>query len=201
MMKVLVTGFEPFGGESVNPAWEAVRRLAGEDFAEQEVAVIQVPTIFGAAVAKAREAIDTRQPDVVLAVGQARRPDITVERIAINIADAAIEDNAGNRPVDEPIAPDGPAAYFSTLPLKAMVETIRTAGVPARVSNSAGTFVCNHLMYGILHHIALNRLPIRAGFVHVPLLPEQAVAGNVASMGLAELIRGLRQAVITACTV
>lgn len=196
-MKVLVTGFDPFGGESVNPAWEAVKVLAGQTVAGAEVVAYQVPTVFGKSVQTAVDAIAEEKPDAVIAVGQAGgRPDITVERVAINVDDARIKDNEGNQPIDEPIAADGPAAYFATLPIKAMVREIRAAGIPASVSNTAGTFVCNHIMYGILHHIATNQLPIRAGFIHIPFLPEQAVNHPGApSMAKEVIVEGLKAAI------
>lgn len=196
-MKVLVTGFDPFGGESVNPAWEAVKVLAGQTVAGAEVVAYQVPTVFGKSVQTAVDAIAEEKPDAVIAVGQAGgRPDITVERVAINVDDARIKDNEGNQPIDEPIAADGPAAYFATLPIKAMVREIRAVGIPASVSNTAGTFVCNHIMYGILHHIATNQLPIRAGFIHIPFLPEQAVNHPGApSMAKEVIVEGLKAAI------
>ena len=175
-MKVLLTGFAPFGGETVNPSWEAVQRAAEEKTEGIAVAAALLPTAFGAAVKAAVAAIEAQRPDVVIAVGQAGgRCEISIERVAINIDDASIPDNQGSQPRDMPVVPGGPAAYFSTLPIKAMAEAIRRAGIPSSVSNSAGTFVCNHTMYGILHYIAQEQLPIKAGFIHIPYLPEQAV--------------------------
>lgn len=195
-MKILVTAFEPFGGENLNPADEAVQLLPAMMDGSQ-IVKLQVPVVFGGAIEKVTRAIDGLQPDACLLVGQAGgRTDLGVERVAININDGRIADNAGYQPVDEPIDPLGPAAYFATLPIKAIVEGIRQAGVPATVSNSAGTYVCNHLMYGVLHHIALRGLVIPAGFIHIPFLPEQVVnkPGALPSMALETVVRGLEAA-------
>ena len=152
-MRVLVTAFDPFGGETVNPALEAVKMLP-EQTGELEISKLEVPTVFGKSIAVVKEALARLQPDFVVCVGQAGgRCDITVERVAINCMDARIADNAGCQPTDERIEPDGSAAYFSTLPIKRVVEAIRAEGIPASVSNSAGTFVCNQLMYGVLFEI------------------------------------------------
>lgn len=192
---VLLTGFEPFNKETINPAWEAVRALhgwAGEGYA---IEVRQLPCVFGAAQDVLRDAIAELAPDVVIAVGQAGgRVDLSVERVAINIDDAPIPDNAQRQVVDEPIVDGGPAAYFSTLPIKAIVRALRDAGLPASVSQTAGTFVCNHVFYGLMHHTAGTN--IRAGFIHIPYLPQQAAAHpGAASMALPELVRGLKVAV------
>lgn len=192
---VLLTGFEPFNKETINPAWEAVRALdgwAGEGYA---IEVRQLPCVFGAALDAIRDAIAELAPDVVIAVGQAGgRVDLSVERVAINIDDAPIPDNAQRQLVDEPIVDGGPAAYFSTLPIKAIVRALRDAGLPASVSQTAGTFVCNHVFYGLMHHTAGTN--IRAGFIHIPYLPQQAAAHpGAASMALPELVRGLKVAV------
>ncbi len=196
-MKVLLTGFAPFGGESINPAWEAVKRAAVEKIDGVTVIKKLLPTVFGEAVREALVAIDASRPDLVIALGQAGgRCDISIERVAININDASIPDNQGNQPIDTPVVEGGPAAYFSTLPIKAMVEEIRRAGIPASVSNSAGTFVCNHTMYGILHHIAQAKLGIRAGFIHIPYLPEQAVHHKGApSLALPDVVHALTAAI------
>ncbi|MGZ8289757.1 MAG: pyroglutamyl-peptidase I [Telluria sp.] len=192
---VLLTGFEPFNKEIINPAWEAVRALegwAGEGFA---VEVLQLPCVFGAAQDVLNEAIASLKPEVVIAVGQAGgRVDLSVERVAINVDDAPIPDNAQNQLVDQPIAADGPAAYFSTLPIKAIVRALRDAGLPASVSQTAGTFVCNHVFYGLMHRTA--RTGTRAGFIHIPYLPEQAARHpGTASMSPAEVVRGLKVAI------
>lgn len=192
---VLLTGFEPFNKETINPAWEAVRALAGWEGEGFIVEVRQLPCVFGHAQEVLKDAIGSLQPDVVIAVGQAGgRVDMSVERIAINVDDAPIPDNAQRQLVDEPIAADGPAAYFSTLPIKAIVRGLRDAGLPASVSQTAGTFVCNHVFYGLMHHT--SGLNIKAGFIHIPYLPQQAAAHpGAASMSLAEVVRGLKVAV------
>jgi len=192
---VLLTGFEPFNKETVNPAWEAVRALegwTGDGFAVQ---VRQLPCVFGEAIRVMQESIAQLEPAVVIAVGQAGgRVDMSIERVAINVDDAPIPDNAQRQLIDEPIVEGGPAAYFSTLPIKAIVSQLRSAGVPASVSQTAGTFVCNHLFYGLMHHTV--NMPVKAGFIHIPYLPEQAVRHlGMASMALSEVVRGLKVAV------
>lgn len=155
MKTVLITGFEPFGGEQINPSWEVVSQLDNAILGGCRVVARQLPCVFGESLAVLNSAIDALSPSVVLAVGQAGgRTDITVERVAINVDDARIPDNRGNQPVDVPVIPNGPAAWFSTLPIKAMVSAIREAGIPASVSQTAGTFVCNHVMYGLLHKLS-----------------------------------------------
>jgi pyroglutamyl-peptidase len=176
MQTVLITGFEPFGGETVNPSWEVVKLLDGMIIDDCRVVARQLPCVFGESLEVLNAAIDALQPYVVLAIGQAGgRVDVTVERVAINVDDARIPDNRGQQPVDVAIVPDGPAAWFSTLPIKAMVEALREAGIPASVSQTAGTFVCNHVMYGVLHKLA-DRPEVKGGFIHIPYLPEQAAA-------------------------
>lgn len=193
-MKALLMGFEPFGGEAVNPSWEVAQSLSFERFDRIQVISRRLPTVFGESIDQAIEAISTVQPDVVIALGQAGgRTGIGLERVALNIDDAAIADNNGNQPCDAPIMEGAPAAYFATLPIKVLVEEVQKAGIPAATSNSAGTFVCNHTMYGILHYINESRLPIRAGFIHLPYLPEQAASKKEApSMSLAEMLTALR---------
>jgi len=199
---VLLTGFEPFNGASINPAWEAVRALEGWEGTVGEhrfrVEVRQLPCVFGQVIEDLVAMVDELHPDIVIAVGQAGgRPDISVERVAINVDDAAILDNGGRQPVDAPIAADGPAAYFSTLPIKAIVRALREKGLVAGVSQTAGTFVCNHVFYGLMHHAARQPQPIKAGFIHVPFLPEQAAARLDASpsMALADIVAGIKLAV------
>lgn len=173
-MTILITAFEPFGGEVQNPTQE-VLALLPEQIGTARIISLLLPTVFGEAAAQAIQAIKAHKPNAVVALGQAGgRAGITPERVAINVADARIPDNAGVKPSDEPINPMGPAAYFSTLPIKALVQAIREAGLPASVSDSAGTYVCNHLMYALLHHIAKEGLNIQAGFIHLPFLPAQA---------------------------
>lgn len=192
---VLLTGFEPFNKDALNPAWEAVRTLAGWAGEGYAVEVRQLPCVFGAANEVLRSAITELEPALVIAVGQAGgRVELSVERVAINVNDAPIPDNAQIQLVDEPVVADGPAAYFSTLPIKAIVRALRAAGLPASVSQTAGTFVCNHVFYGLMHHTVGSA--IRAGFIHIPYLPEQAAAHpGAASMALADMVRGLKIAV------
>lgn len=171
MRKLLITGFDCFGGAGINPSWEAVKLLPGQ-IGDFEVHKLEIPTVFGLAaqtvIAKANEI----QPDVILCVGQAGGRDaVTPERIAVNIRDARIPDNAGNQPSGEFIIPDGPAAYFSTVPVKEMAHAIRDSHIPATVSNSAGAYVCNDTLYSLLHRYAATN--VKVGFIHVPYLPEQ----------------------------
>ena len=193
---ILLTGFEPFNGAAINPSWEAVRALDGWSGPGFAVVARQLPCVFGAANDALRTAVSTLRPDVVIAVGQAGgRSEISLERIAINVDDAAIRDNAGAQPVDVPVVADGPAAYFSTLPVKAIVRALRLRGFPAGVSQTAGTFVCNHVFYGLMHHTAGHAL--KAGFIHVPFLPEQAAdrPERPPSMALRDIVDALRIAV------
>ncbi|MEE9685665.1 pyroglutamyl-peptidase I [Lelliottia amnigena] len=176
MRHILVTGFEPFGGETINPSWEVVRQLEGMIIDDCRVVTRQLPCVFGESLTVLNAAIDELNPAVVIAVGQAGgRVDITVERVGINVDDARISDNRGQQPIDVAIVPDGPAAWFSSLPIKAMVAAMREKGIPASVSQTAGTFVCNHVMYGLLHKIGENA-EMKGGFIHIPYLPEQAAA-------------------------
>lgn len=173
-MKLLLTAFDPFGGESVNPALEAVK-LVPEKIGSVDIIKLEIPTVFRKSIEKVRSAMEKERPDVVLCIGQAGgRFDINPERVAINIDDARIPDNEGNQPVG-PIYEDGKNAYFATLPIKAMVQKIRGAGLPASVSNTAGTFVCNHIMYGVLYHIEKSFPGMKGGFIHVPFIPAQVV--------------------------
>ncbi len=195
-MKLLLTAFEPFGGDTVNPAWEAVQALDAPEGIR--VVKLQVPTVFGKAAETVLSAVRREYPDAVVCVGQAAgRAVLTPERVAINCRDARIPDNAGQAPTDEPVIPGGPAAYFSTLPLRAMVSAIRAAGVGAEISNTAGTFVCNDLMYGLLHGLAREFPGVRGGFIHVPCLPEQAQRrdGATPSMALDAIANGLTAAI------
>lgn len=197
-MKVLLTGFEPFEGETINPAWEVVKQVAKEQPQGITVTTRLLPTAFDLALQEAILAITQDGPDIVISLGQAGgRSDISIERVALNINDATIPDNLGKQPRDIAIVEGGPAAYFSTLPIRMIVEAIRGAGIPARISNTAGTFVCNNVMYGVLHHIAENKLSIRAGFIHIPYLTEQAVHhGGAPSMSLSDLTIALRMALV-----
>lgn len=195
-MKVLVTGFDPFGGEKINPAYEAVKKLS-RNIKGAEIVKLEVPTVFGKSIEVLHKAIEREKPDIVICVGQAGgRYDITIERVAINVSDGRIADNEGYQPIDKPIFEDGETAYFATLPIKAMVKKIREGGIPASVSNSAGTYVCNHIMYGLLYIIHKEYPHIRGGFVHVPFLPEQVVdKGNTPSMSLKNITTGLALAI------
>jgi len=178
MRKVLVTGFEPFGGERLNPSWEVVKELEDLELSGARIVIRQLPCVFGKAIEALNAAIDEVAPVMVIAVGQAGgRADFSIERVAINVDDARIPDNEGNQPVDQPIVNDGPAAYFSQLPIKAIVNGLREAGIPASVSQTAGTYVCNHIMYGLMHRLAHPSCNIvKGGFIHIPYLPEQAAA-------------------------
>ncbi|MEU8916933.1 pyroglutamyl-peptidase I [Streptomyces nigrescens] len=199
MTRVLLTGFAPFDGESTNPSWQAVRAAADAPPPGIEASAVELPCIYGASIAVLRAAIEETRPEIVVCVGQAGgRPDITVERVALNVDDARIPDASGAEPIDEAIVPGGPAAYFSTLPIKACVEAVRAAGLPASVSNTAGTFVCNHVFYGLAHLIATELPDVRGGFVHVPYTPEQVVARAEPSLPADAAARALREIALTA---
>ena len=184
-MKVVVTGFDPFGGEAINPAFEAVKKLPAE-IAGAEIIKVEVPTVFGTSGEKVAEAIETYQPDMVICVGQAGgRQTVTVEKVAINLAEARIPDNAGQQPSDVPLVEDGATAYFTNLPIKAMVKNCHDHQLPAAISYTVGTFVCNDIMYHLLHLINTKYPTIRGGFIHVPFLPEQTIdKPTFASMSL-----------------
>ena len=191
-MKVLITGFDPFGGENINPALEAVKMLP-DTISGAEVIKLEIPTVFRKSLEKIEENIIKHNPDIVISVGQAGgRYDITPERIAINIDDARIPDNEKNQPLDVSIFEDGQNAYFSNLPIKAMVNEVRSASLPASVSTTAGTFVCNHVMYGILYMIDKKYPNIKGGFIHVPYIPSQVVTKpNMPSMSLENIAKAL----------
>ena len=196
-MKILITGFDPFGNESVNPAYEAVKLLPGE-IAGAEIIKLEIPTVFNKCDAVVDEAIDKNSPDVVLSIGQAGgRFDISVERVAVNIADGRIPDNAGYQPIDEPIRKGGPNAYFASVPVKAMVEKIRGKGIPASVSYTAGSYVCNFIMYCVLHSIASKHKNIRAGFIHVPFMTSQGIGKpvNTPTMSIESIASAIAAAV------
>lgn len=198
MTRVLLTGFEPFGGEKVNPSGQVVAAVAAAPPPGLEVSAARLSCVFGQAVEELQDAIERTCPELVVCVGQAGgRPDLTVERVAVNLDDARIPDNAGRQPIDEPIAEDGPAAYFSGLPVKRCVAAARAAGVPASVSQTAGTFLCNHVFYALMHLIATRRPGLRGGFVHVPYAPEQVVDRGAPSLPVTVAADGLR-AVLTA---
>jgi pyroglutamyl-peptidase len=176
LVRILVTGFEPFGGQSLNPSWEVARALHGlqlPGLQGAQVVAVQLPCVFAQALPALQQALMQHTPDIVLALGQAEgRCDLSVERIAINVMDARIPDNAGAQPIDVPVIAGGPASYFSTLPIKSLVAGLRAAGFPASVSQTAGTFVCNQVFYALQH--TLSGQGVHSGFVHLPLLPEQA---------------------------
>lgn len=175
MQRILVTGIEPFDGETINPSWEAVRVLDGEEIDGHLVVARQLPCVIAEVGAVLTAAIEELDPVLVLCLGQAGgRADVSIERVAINVVDARIPDNAGRQPVDEPVVAGGPAAYFSTLPIKALVRALRDAGIPASVSQTAGTYNCNAIFYALSHHIATRRPRLRGGFIHVPYLPSMA---------------------------
>jgi pyroglutamyl-peptidase len=175
MKTVLLTGFEPFGGDRVNPSWLAVRRLHGRTLRGHRIVARRLPTTYEESLPRLRRLLRRVQPALVICVGQAGgRAEVTPERVAINVDDSRLPDNAGWKPADTAIIPGGPVAYWSTLPVKAIVRALSRHGVPASVSSSAGTFVCNHVFYGLMHELAKNGNAVRGGFVHVPLLPGQA---------------------------
>ena len=194
-MKILLTAFEPFGGETINPAKEAVA-LVNDEVAGARIIKVYVPVVFGKAIEVVLQAMEREKPDAVLCIGQAGgRTAITPERVAINIDDARIPDNAGNQPEDTPIFHDGEPAYFATLPVKDMTQAIRVAGIPASLSNTAGTYVCNHLMYGVLYHIARSYPGMKGGFMHVPFMHEQVMdKPNTPSLSRMDIVRGIEAA-------
>ena len=195
-MKILVTGFDPFGGEAVNPSIETVNRLP-DVIAGAKIIKLEIPTSCHRSLQVIEKAIVRYDPDVVLSIGQAGgRADITVERIGINVDDYDIPDNDGSRPVDEPVAADGPDAYFVTVPIKAMVRRIREKGIPASISNTAGTFVCNHVIYEVCHLIASGYPGKRSGFIHIPYLPRQVIdKKNMPSMPLNMTVEAVTAAI------
>ena len=220
MKKLLLTAFTPFDGERINPALEAVK-LVKDKIGNLKIIKLEVATVFGKSIETVREAIERERPDFVLSIGQAGgRAEITPERVAINLNDERIPDNEGNQPIDEPIFSDGENAYFSTLPVKAMVEAIRKEGLPSSLSNSAGTYVCNLLMYGVLYYLDKNyslkkksfterdtssllfseesSFVVKAGFIHVPYIPEQVKdKKEMPALPLSDIVRGLEAAIQT----
>jgi hypothetical protein len=196
-MKLLLTAFDPFGGDAINPALEAVK-LVADKIGRFDIVKLEVPTVFRKSIDTVAKAIEEEKPDVVLCIGQAGgRFEITPERVAINVDDARIKDNESNQPIDIKIFEDGENAYFTTLPIKAMVEAIREANLPAAVSNTAGTFVCNHLMYGVLYTLAKKYPHIKGGFTHVPFIPAQVARRTPVApyMALEDIKRGLEAAI------
>ena len=191
--KILLTGFDAFGGATLNPSWLAVRALHGRQILGHTVVAAQLPTVFDASLTALNALLTQHRPALAICVGQAGgRSAISLERVAINVNDAPIADNAGGQPVDTPVKPGAPAAYFTSLPIKAMLAALQADGVAAEVSQTAGTFVCNHVFYGLMHALATRRelKHTRGGFIHVPWLPEQGTPG----MALDDIVRGLRLA-------
>jgi pyroglutamyl-peptidase len=199
MPTVLLTGFDPFGDESVNPSWDAVRALQGARIGGHRIEARCLPVVFGDAITQLRKAIAGTKPALVVCVGQAGgRTQLSLERVAINVDDARRPDNAGNAPVDAPIVVGGPAAYFSTLPIKRLHRALQHAGIPAEVSQTAGTYVCNHVFYGLMHALAKRR-GLRGGFVHIPYSPGQAARhAGAASLPTDVVVEALRIIVRTA---
>ena len=195
-MKILITGFEPFDGETINPSWEAVKQLP-DTVAGANLVKLRLPAAFTRSCDILEDAVQALRPDVVLCVGQAGgRASVTVERVAVNLADARIPDNDGWQPEDRLLEPGGPAAYFATLPVRDMVQRVRAGGIPCHISNTAGTFVCNAVLYCALHLAATEYPDLRAGFIHVPYCLEQAATKSAAvpAMPLETTIRALRLA-------
>lgn len=195
-MKILVSGFDPFGGEKINPAIESVKLLPDE-IKGAKIIKLEIPTVVRKSLKRLEEVIEAEKPDVVLSIGQAGgRTDISVERVGINVDDFRIKDNEGNQPIDEKIAEYGPDAYLVTIPIKAMVQKIIENKIPASVSNTAGTFVCNHVCYGMAHLASTKYPNMRTGFIHIPFLPEQVVdKRNMPSMPLEMIAKGLEYAI------
>lgn len=180
-MKLLITGFEPFGGETENPSWEVARLLHGMIVSQCDLVSVQLPCVFSKSLEALENALKLHQPQMVIALGQADgRSDVSIERVAINVCDARIPDNEGAQPIDVAVVQGGPAAYFSTLPIKKMVATLKSNGYPASVSQTAGTFVCNQVFYGLQH--VLKDQKVASGFIHVPLLPSQAAKRSGATL-------------------
>ena len=192
MRKILVTGFDPFGGEKVNPALEVIKLLP-KKIGENEVRILEIPTVYKKSVEKIEKEIESYKPDYVLSIGQAGgRANISIERVAINIDDFRIKDNEGNQPIDENIFEDGENAYFSTLPIKAIQNELAKNNIPSSISNTAGTFVCNHVFYGVRYLIEKKFKGIKSGFVHIPYMPEQVIGkADTPSMSLDNILKGV----------
>ena len=195
MKKLLITGFDPFGGESVNPSWEAVQLLP-DRIGAYELHKLQIPTVFGVAAQRVLQKAAQVNPDVILCIGQAGgRAAVTPERIGINVRSARIADNAGNQPQEEPIVPNGPDGLFATVPVVKMVQAIQNAGLPGAVSNTAGAFVCNDTLYTLLHRYAGTA--VRVGFIHVPYLPQQGTP----NLSLEQIAQALHAAISALCAI
>lgn len=200
-MRLLLSGFEPFAGSPINPSQQLAEALAAERMDGVQINSLILPVDGALAPAALIAALDAQQPDAVISLGQATgRAVMSLERVAVNLLDYSIPDNTGKLIVDEPVVAGGLAAYFATVPVRAMLEAMRGAGVPAELSLSAGAYLCNQVLYAVLHHIAANRLPVRAGFIHVPALPQQVPPGTtrLPSMSLATMLTGVRAAILAA---
>jgi pyroglutamyl-peptidase len=197
---ILLTGFAPFGGEQINPSWQAVSQLEGEYIGGCVVHTKELPCEFNTSLRELHLAIDKYAPQLVLCVGQAGgRSELSIERVAININDARIEDNAGKQPVDTPVIAGAPAAYFTNLPIKRLLVALQQAQIPSAISNTAGTYVCNHVMYGLMHIINQHDTHIKGGFIHIPYLPSQAVNhAGAPSMSLDTMVSGLKVLITSA---
>ena len=204
MKRVLVTGFEPFDFETINPAWEVARRLDGWQCDGHVVAARRLPCVFDSVREALGRELAALEPVIAICTGLAGgRVDVSLERVAINVDDARIPDNDGAQPIDRPVVAGGPAAYFTTLPVKAILQRLRGAGLPAQVSNTAGTYVCNHTFY-MLRHLVETAHPAvrRAGFIHIPYLPDQAARHpGSPSLALDNLVAALRIAIETSIEV
>ncbi|MBO0451909.1 pyroglutamyl-peptidase I [Candidatus Enterococcus murrayae] len=201
-MKVLITGFDPFGGAAINPAYEAVKRLP-DTIEGAEIHKLEIPTVFKKDEEVLAKAIEEQQPDIVICVGQAGgRSDISIEKVAINLMEARIPDNEQQQPLNQVIHEDGETAYFATIPVKAMVSNVKKAGIPSSVSYTAGTFVCNDIMYRLLYLADKQKKNIKGGFIHVPYLPEQVLDLPVGtpSLSVETIAKGLEAAVAAAVT-
>jgi pyroglutamyl-peptidase len=199
-MTVLLTGFEPFAGEQTNPSADIARALDGEVIEGHSVIGVVLPCVFGNATTRLNEHLSRVDPALVICLGLAGgRASISMERVAINLDDARIPDEAGQQPRDRAVIEAGPAAYFSSLPVKAMTRALSDAGLPAEVSHTAGTFVCNHVFYGLMHALT-ERSQTRGGFVHVPFATEQGARHGAAGLAIEEQIRGVRLAIAAALT-
>ena len=192
MKKLLITGFDPFGGENINPSWEAVKELP-DHIGDWQITKMEIPTVFGAAADQVIAAAEGLQPNAILCIGQAGgRAAVTPEVVAINLQEARIPDNLGSQPMNIPVVKGGPAAYFATVPVREMVQAIQTANIPAALSYSAGTFVCNDVLYRLLHHF--DGTATQAGFIHVPYLPQQAKQ-NQPSLPQEKIVEALQLAI------
>lgn len=189
---ILLTGFDPFGGDSTNPSWLVAQALQGQRIAGHTVVAAQLPTVFGRSLDQLHALVNTHQPMLTVCLGQAGgRSALSLERIGINVDDARIPDNMGRQPIDTPVVPGGPAAYFATLPIKAMLRAVQRTGVPCEVSQTAGTFVCNHVLYGLMHLLKTSGPPgARGGFIHVPWLPGQGTP----HLPLRDMVHGIHTA-------